>query len=756
MQTPAALTGVIVDLTNCDKEPIHIPGSIQPHGVLFVLREPGLKITCVSESSAAMLGLAPSELLGRDLTELLEPSQGAGLAQTLQGPDLRAINPLKLTLTTAGEQRFFDAIAHRHKGHLLLELEPSEARANIPFLSFFHQTRGAISKLRSSRDLSELCTHAAQEVRRLTGFDRVLVYMFDPEWNGRVIAEDKREGTASYLGLNFPASDIPRQARELYASNWLRFIPTIHYQPSRLVSADPGAEPIDLSFSALRSVSPIHLEYLKNMGATASMSVSLMKESKLWGLISCTHEAGPRLLPYEVRAACEFLGEITSSLLGAKEANEDLDYKIRLKSVQTALLQSMAQQKDFIRSLMDSTPSLLDLTGAKGAAVYFNQRTYVIGAAPDEKQLSELIQWLAQQPAQELFVTESLPKQYPPAEAFKDVACGVMAGPLSRGQHNYVLWFRPEVVQTVNWSGNPNKPVEVDGDVVRLHPRKSFELWKETVHLRSLPWKAAECEAASELMKSIVDLVLQKSEELAKLNTELERSNVELDAFAYAASHDLKEPLRGIHNYTSLVMRELGDEHLIGESRARMNTVVKLTQRMEDLINSLLHYSHVGRMDLSMREVDLNDMVAHVQEMLKVRLEETQTVLRVPRRLPVVRGDRVLLGEVFSNLITNSVKYNDKPERWIEVGYLDRTADAPLTLYVRDNGIGIRDKNLDTVFKIFRRLHAREKYGGGTGTGLTIAKRIIERHGGRIWVESTLGEGTTFFFTLEEGARRGD
>jgi len=294
--------------------------------------------------------------------------------------------------------------------------------------------------------------------------------------------------------------------------------------------------------------------------------------------------------------------------------------------------------------------------------------------------------------------------------------------------------------------------VTSEGSALRLHPRKSFDLWKETVHLKSLPWKAAECEAASELTKAIVDIVLQKSEELAKLNTELERSNVELDAFAYAASHDLKEPLRGIHNYTSLVMRELGDEHLIGETRARMSTIVKLTEPMEDLINSLLHYSHVGRTDLSMRDVDLNLVVAHVQEMLSTRMEETGTTLRFTRKLPCVRGDDVLLGEVFSNLLTNALKYNDKPERWIEIGY---EPGPPLTLFVRDNGIGIRDRNVETVFKIFRRLHARDKFGGGTGTGLTIAKRIVERHGGRMWLESTFGQGTRVLFTLGQGDSRG-
>jgi light-regulated signal transduction histidine kinase (bacteriophytochrome) len=748
--TPASAVPPAVELTHWDREPTQTPGYVQPHGVLLVLSEPGLVITHASASAAEWLHAPPAQLLGQRLDALVGAAELDRLAPLLRQAAPRTAPPLPVTV--AG--RTFDLLAHRHGGRLLLELEPAPERQTVGAVLFHAEARGSIARLRGSKDLTELCANAAHEVRRLTGFDRVLVYVFDEHWNGRVIAEEKRADVASYLGLHFPASDIPKQARELYRLNPLRLIPNVAHAPSPIVAQDASAPPLDLSFSLLRAVSPIHLEYLRNMKATASMSVSLFRGERLWGLISCTHEAGPRQVPYEARSVCELIAEVTSSLLDAKEANEDRDYKIRLQQVQTALLQSMALERDFVRGLIEHRPSLLDVTTADGAAVYFNQRLYVTGRAPADAELEGLIDWLSHQAHEGLFVTDSLPSHYPPAQSFRDVACGLVAGPLSRGQHNYVLWFRPEVTQTVHWGGNPNNAVEAAGEPSGLHPRTSFELWKETVHLKSLPWKPAECEAAAELMKSIVDLVLQKSEALARLNSELERSNVELDAFAYAASHDLKEPLRGIHNYTRLAMRELGDAHLVGESRARLNTVVKLTERMEDLINSLLHYSHVGRTDLSLRDVDLNGVVRTVAEMIKARLDDTHTELRIPRPLPTVRGDRVLLGEVFSNLLTNALKYNDKPERWIEVSHREATTDTPLVLSVKDNGIGIREKNLETIFKIFRRLHGREKFGGGTGTGLTITRRIIERHGGSIWVSSTYGEGTTVSFTLEEGAGR--
>jgi light-regulated signal transduction histidine kinase (bacteriophytochrome) len=407
----------------------------------------------------------------------------------------------------------------------------------------------------------------------------------------------------------------------------------------------------------------------------------------------------------------------------------------------------MTRNLDFAEGLCHPPPELLDLTGASGAAVYFNGATTIVGKAPSDEQLQGLIRWLGERPdSREVFCTHCLSREYPEAGAFKDVAAGLIAASMSRGRHNYVLWFRPEVVQTVEWGGNPHKPVDVGADPPRLHPRKSFALWQETVRGRSLPWKDYELEAAQELRRNIIDIVLQRSEELLELNTELERSNVELDSFAYAASHDLKEPLRGIHNYVSLVLRE-ESTHLEPGNRTRLDTVVRLTQRMESLINSLLHYAQVGRTELSLCETDLNEVLAQVLELLEPRIEEAQVEVRVPRPLPPARCDRVRLTEVFTNLITNGIKYNDKDTKWVEIGATSTPGGG--TVYsVRDNGIGIKPEYTDAIFRIFKRLHGRDKYGGGTGTGLTIVKRIIERHNGRIWLESQPGVGTTFFFTL--------
>ncbi len=737
----------VLDLTNCDKEPIHIPGAIQPHGVLFILDGPEFRITHVSRNASVHLKVDPVSFIGRSLFDFLDPAQKKGLDEKLKQTELTKFNPYVITFLIQGEPFHFDGIVHRHRGLLFLEIEPSKPRVGFEYANFYHLAKESVQRLRASTGLASLFESVVSEVRRITGFDRVLIYKFDDQWNGAVVAEGISSGVESYLDLHFPASDIPKQARDLYYLNHLRVIPTVNYESSPLIPSpfyDKTGEPIDLSLSTLRSVSPIHLEYLRNMRVTASMSVSIMRKNQLWGLISCSHESGPLFVPYDVRAICEFLCETLSALLPLHENQEDVDYRFKLARTQGALLNGMAQADDFIQGLLRNPDEYLEIANATGGAVYFGGAFHVIGDCPSDAALGKIVKWLSQQKIDDVFSTTSLPTLFPEADEFKDKACGLMAFSITKSQASYFIWFRPEVVQTVNWGGDPNKTVHY-GPSQTLHPRKSFELWKEVVRRKSLPWREEEKQAIGTLRTSIIDIVLQRVEKITKLNVELERSNSELDSFAYAASHDLKEPLRGVHNYVGLMLREEGDR-LSEESRTRMQTVLRLTQRSEDLINSLLHYSQIGRADLLKRKTDLNEVVKNALEALKIRIDEGKVEILIPRPLPTIVCDRVQITEVFTNLISNAIKYNSRDQKVVEIGF----KDSGPTFYVKDNGIGIDPVHRVAIFKIFKRLHAKDRFGGGTGTGLTIAKKVIERHGGVIWLESDVGIGTTFYFSLRD------
>jgi two-component system, chemotaxis family, sensor kinase Cph1 len=741
------ITPDIVDLSNCDREAIHIPGRIQPHGVMLVLTEPDLTIVQVSRNTFEHLDLHPEALLDRQIEDFLD-SQQIDLIKGCLSHNFENVNPLKLTFNG----RLFDGIIHRSDCVLILELEPTRSHQRADFVSFYHLIKGAIARFQNASTLNDLCDIIVDQVRQLTGFDRVMVYRFDEQGAGQVIAEDKRDDLEPYLGLHYPASDIPKQARKLYALNWLRLVFDANYEPTGLIpDLNPITNsPLDMSLSVLRSVSPLHVEYLQNMGVTASMSISLLKTQKLWGLVAC-HHYSPKVVAYEIRTACEFLGQVMSLELSGKEDNEDLDYKIKLKSLQSQFVESISEAENLIEGLLCNPSNLLELVSASSAIIYFAQKQIAIGKTPAQSQLQELLNWTAtQMQGESIYKTDCLSQVYPPAEQFKEVASGMLALCISKVQKFYILWFRPEVMQTVNWGGNPNKPVEVKNNgEVRLSPRKSFALWQELVSNQSIPWKQCEIEAAMELRSSIVGIVLKGADELARVNLELTRSNEELDAFAYIASHDLKEPLRGIHNYSSFLLEDYGNI-LSEDGIGKLQTLMRLTRRMEDLIESLLHYSRLGRSELVLQQTDLNKLVNEVLEVFKIGLPKSGVEISIPRPLPTVYCDRVQMSELFSNLISNAVKYNENSRKLIEIGYLEAKEPEQSTpiFYIKDNGIGIREKHLESIFRIFKRLHPASKYGGGTGAGLTIAKKIIERHNGRIWVESVYGEGSTFYFNF--------
>jgi two-component system, chemotaxis family, sensor kinase Cph1 len=756
-----------ITLTNCDLEPIHIPNAIQPHGVLFIFHEENWQILQVSDNTKSLLGYAPDDLLTKSLNDIFEPESQDAIAGCL-AEDFDAVNPLNLKLLNPQKETlFFYGIVHRTPDNLLiLELETAtgERDTAVPcpydFFQFYQLTRHTLTKIESISDLRSLCQLIAEEIRKIIGFDRVMVYRLDRDGSGEVIAENKRSDLTSYLGLHFPDTDIPKQAKELYRLNKLRLIPNINYQSAALIPTHcplTNASP-DLSFSVLRSVSPIHIEYLQNMNVGASMSISLLKNNQLWGLIACHHNT-PKYLPYQSQTLCEFMGKIMSLELSNKEDNENLDDKVRLKTLQSDFVESIYHADDFVDAVGRDPERLLSLVNATGAAIISNDLVMLFGKTPGENEINQLIDWVVPLLQNHLYYTDSLPQVYPPAVEFKDLACGFIVVSITKIQRNFIVGFRPEVIQTVNWGGNPSKQETMDEEGnIRLSPRKSFEKWQEVVQLKSLPWQPNEIEGIVELRSSIVGIILKKADELASLNEQLQRSNNELDAFAYIASHDLKEPLRGIHNYASFLLADYQDK-LDEDGANKLNTLMELTTRMENLINALLHFSRLSRTDLNRNNLDINKLVNNVIDVIKINQSDFQIDIKIPENMPIIKGDRVLTEEIFVNLISNALKYNDQREKRIEIGLLMEKPDWALiehpcfhqnipVFYVKDNGIGIREKHLDTIFRIFKRLHAQHKYGGGTGAGLTIVKKIVERHGGQIWVESKYQEGTTFYFTL--------
>ena len=743
------------DLLVFERKPIHNSGQIQPYGVVLVLQEPDLKVLQVSTNSSTIFGIPPEEMLGKSLEEILDPFQMERLEIGLRQDNLDFINPTKIWARKQGDDYvIFDGVFHRNtEGVLILELEPATSQENIPFLSFYHLARASINQLQETSSLRDFCQIIVQEVRKVTGFDRVMLYKFDDDNHGAVIAEEKLDHLESYLDLHYPASDIPKQARKLFSSNWIRIIPDTKAQPVELYPLNNpiNDRPLDLTNSILRSASPCHLDYLHNMGVGASLTISLIEDGKLWGLIAC-HHLTPKYVSYELRKACEFLGRVIFSEISNREETEDYDYRVKLDYIRSQLVDDMAQSDDFVSGLIKNEANLLNLADARGAAVCFNGNWTLLGETPAEEDLNFLVQWLYKNIDEEVFTTDSLAKIYPDADQYKNIASGLVAMAISR--RNYVLWFRPEVIQTVNWGGDPNNAYEADRSQgeLQLSPRKSFELWKETVRLTSLPWKQVEVNAVKELRKAIVNIVLRKADELALLASDLQRSNAELKRFAYVASHDLQEPLNHVSNYVQLLEMRYGDR-LDEDAKDFIGFAVEGVSLMQTLIDDVLAYSkvdsQVSQFELTEVKVSLEQALTNLQK----RIRESKARIIIQDSLPTIMADKTQLMQLFQNLIGNAIKFRSAAAPEIEIK-AERKEDEWL-FSVKDNAIGIDPQFSDRIFVIFQRLHTRDEYPG-TGMGLAICKKIIECHRGRIWVESELGKGSTFYFTIPVGGRERD
>lgn len=743
MIPPTATQPDGVDLTTCDREPIHIPGSIQPSGALLVIEGEEWTVLQASENIDALLGQSVDAVLGRTVEEVLGASQGSQLRRWLVGPalDREAQYVGTLSGTVQGRQRPFNAIAHRLDDVYILELEPIAVGGAHSFRNPYPLVRTFLSSMERAATVNDLCQFAVEEIRHITGFDRTLIYRFDEDGAGTVIAEDRNDALPSYMDHRFPASDIPAQARELYRRNRLRLIADAYYQAVPIFPPfDPRTNrPLDLSYATLRSVSPIHLEYMRNMGTAASLSISILRDGALWGLISC-HHSTPREVPFEVRTACDLLGQVFSLQLDAKERHAEFEYRLRLNSIQASLLAHMANEEAFADGILKHPNELLGLADAAGAAVVFDGKCHRIGLTPDEPEILQIVDWLSEKAAKDVYWTESLAEVIDGAHAYKDRASGLLAISISKLYRSYILWFRPEVLQTVKWGGDPRKPVETEN--LRMHPRKSFEVWKDTVRLRSRPWRSSELEAAVDFRNAVVGVVLRQAEERAELSEELKLSNQELEAFSYSVSHDLRAPFRHIVGYAEL-LSELQD--LSETGRRYLNTIIESAQYAGVLVDNLLAFSQMARSGISPVNLNMSALVEEVRREVMIEGAGRNIQWQI-EPLPDSWADPVMMRLVFRNLLSNAVKYTRRrAEALIEVGCEVRASEV--IYFVRDNGTGFDMQYVDKLFGVFQRLHRMEEFEG-TGIGLANVRRIVERHGGRTWAVGALDQGATFYFTL--------
>ena len=499
-----------------------------------------------------------------------------------------------------------------------------------------------------------------------------------------------------------------------------------------------------MTHSVLRSVSPVHREYMRNMGTSGSMSFSVVIDNRLWGMISC-HNAKPRTVSYIVRSACDVLARIVAAQIGAHLRAADYAETLHLKAIERDLLTYMAIEDKYLDGITNHPEKLLALANAGGAAFLLDDACVLMGDSPSEAEVKSVADWINTLPSHDFFATDCLASNFGPGTAFAGVASGVMSISLSQVHRFQVLWFRPEIIRSVQWAGEPDPAAKRTSGGLEISPRQSFASWSELVRLRSAPWTPVEMEAARDFRNAVLLIVLRRAEELADMAAELEFTNKELEAFSYSVSHDLRAPFRHISGFAELLLSDESDR-LSERGKGYLDRISKSAQFAGQLVDSLLNFSQIARTRLAMQPIDMATLVKDVWEDVRSLELQGRTAEFICGALPTVEGDLNLMRQVLRNLLSNAAKYT-RPREHARIEIQARREHANYIFTVRDNGVGFDNRYAHKLFGAFQRLHRAEEFEG-TGIGLANVRRIVSRHGGQTWAEGKLDEGASIYFSL--------
>ncbi|WP_018611272.1 PAS domain-containing protein [Segetibacter koreensis] len=517
------------DAIFCGKQPLHNTNLIQPHGVLIVLDKALLIVVQTSENVAELTGLTREEIVGRSIKDIITEESFDAIQSVNSATKFKTKIPQNLTFTIDGVAKAYMALIHEKDDLLLIEVEfADEIEKKGSFINVFEQLKQVISAFDNATTVNETCHIAANEIKRISGFDKVMIYSFDEAWNGTVIAEAREKAMDSYLGLKFPASDIPKQARDLYFKNPFRLIPNRDYEP---VPLSPFVNPVtntatNLSDCKLRSVAPVHIEYLKNMGIVASMSTRIIHQENLWGLISC-HHLQAKYLSFEETSFFELISNVLSSKIGSVLNKISNDRTDELNSYLINIIEQVALFDDIVNMFAYNKETLLRLLSAEGLAICWNGTIEMFGLTPEESDILDLQQWLLSKKITQMLHLPALSFAFGKADTYVQIASGLVALPIDPEAGNYLLAFRPEAIQQVKWGGNPNETITFEKNSTRYHPRNSFETWKETVKKNSVPWTTDELATAQKFRNFLVEYSLKRK------NKELE---VAIEEFTFMAN----------------------------------------------------------------------------------------------------------------------------------------------------------------------------------------------------------------------------
>lgn len=726
-------------LDTCASEPIHIPGSIQPHGCMIISDKKSNKILQVSQNAKDFLAQKPEKIVGKNLKDVFGEKNLKRINEVITFYDLQPLKSANITI----KGQDFDAVVHYSGDYKVIELERMPAVQKFHDQDIYEELRDFAIVFQKASDLKSLYNVIIKEVRKLTGFARVKLYKFDEEWNGMVVAESREDSMPSYLGLNFPASDIPPQARKLYSKNYLRLIADIKYAPVGLYpeKIEGASAPLDMTHSILRSVSPVHIQYLDNINVQASMSISIMQGEELWGLVACHHDA-PLHVPYKIRVLAEILGHIFSAKLSSMEKIE-VEKRAAQKSMLIEKISSQLNGAVKANDILFGYHEIaMQALSADGLIIYTNKNINRFGTAPEGEQLNRFLSWCQDNLKRGIIYTRDAENFFKDKEPALKMNGGFLAVPIGLKSEDVAIWFRSAKTNKVNWAGNPEKPIEKVKGGHRLTPRSSFELWQTTSKGKCEPWGDADLDAA----QSITHIILEHEKIYA------ERANEAKTEFLSHMSHELRTPLGAVTGIAQILRQ---DQSLNEDQKKLVKTLSVSSNSLMALLNDLLDVAKIeaGEVKLEENKFHMSDLLEDLRSIMMVKANEKDLKLNVNYDKNDKRylcGDLSRIRQILINLVNNALKFTEQGFVNIMANYeTDEDGQEWTVFEVIDSGIGISTEKVEQIFNKFIQADSTvTRQYGGTGLGLSISKGLVEIMDGQISVTSKKGLGSKFTVRL--------
>ena len=728
-----------MNFVECHDEPIHIPGYIQSFGYLIGIDADSHTITFFSENITDVFDIENSEdLFGKKITNFPD------VFRTILASDI--FESLE-DLTRRDNETYFDKIIIGEKEHHL-----SVFRSHEHIFFEFEAVIGNPNKRITNKydnfyiigNEEEIWDQLLNTLFNIINYDRIMVYKFVEDGSGKVIAEKTNNETDSYLGLHYPESDIPRQARELYKKKRKRIFSNVHAEPVKIVSK--LFDTIDLTFSSLRAMSPIHGQYIKNTGASSSFSVSIIIDDQLWGLVTCQN-AVAKHIDLEDRMQAGIFTVLASNAYSSFKAKKELQYRLDLNSKASLLKSEFLKYNTLFESLVENKSAIRNLPEADGLAVISESYVVTDGVTPDRETIHKIIDWAYKNTEESLFISRTFRKDFGKELDLNETAGGIVIYFVEKSKNEMLIWFRKEFDDHINWAGNPEKKIETftqNGEEKNIvSPRTSFETFKEDIKGNSRRWSSRN-EIA---IQSVRDVILETSHKqyviIKRLNEQLKKVNEELDSFSYTISHDLGTPLTVMKLNAQMLLRSLSETS--DKNKHKISSIIDEIDNMSEMMNDVLQLSRAKHSEIELEDLQTEQTIEKITENAKLTFGSPDSKVMI-KNCPNVLADKTMMHQVFLNIINNAIKYSAKQDH--PVVYIEGYEEEDRVVYrITDNGIGIPETEKHRMFKIFNRMDNARKFKGN-GIGLSIVHRIMNRIGGSVDYEST-PEGTCFILTFQ-------